>query len=95
MRLFNLLGNDEKDTAKPSEDREITGLSADSRRIRPGYLFAALQGAKQDGRTFIREAIDAGAAAVLAEPDLQHDTLATDVPLITDPNPRRHPRNPT
>jgi len=89
LRLFSLLGDNGKDTAKPADDREITGLSADSRSVRPGYLFAALQGSKQDGRAFIRQAIDAGAAAVLTAPDLQHDTLATDIPVITDPNPRR------
>lgn len=89
MRLFSLLGENQKGSAKPGEDREITGLSADSRSIRPGFLFAALQGSKQDGRAFIRQAIDAGAAAVLGPPDLLHDTLATDIPVITDPNPRR------
>lgn len=89
MRLFSLLGDNQKGSAKPGEDREITGLSADSRSIRPGFLFAALQGSKQDGRAFIRQAIDAGAAAVLGPPDLLHDTLATDIPVITDPNPRR------
>jgi len=57
--------------------------------IRPGYLFAALQGEKHDGRAFIRQAINAGAAAVLGPPDLQHDTLATELPVITDSNPRR------
>ncbi|MPY76513.1 MAG: UDP-N-acetylmuramoyl-L-alanyl-D-glutamate--2,6-diaminopimelate ligase [Alphaproteobacteria bacterium] len=89
MRLFSLLGENQKGSAKPGEDREITGLSADSRSIRPGFLFAALEGSKQDGRAFIRQAIDAGAAAVLGPPDLLHDTLATDIPVITDPNPRR------
>jgi len=89
LRLFRLLGDRDRKVAKPGEDREITGLSADSRSVRPGYLFAALQGSRHDGRAFIRQAIDAGAAAVLGPPDLQHDTLAMDVPVITDPNPRR------
>jgi UDP-N-acetylmuramoyl-L-alanyl-D-glutamate--2,6-diaminopimelate ligase len=83
------LGDNQKGPVKPGDDREITGLSADSRSIRPGFLFAALQGSKHDGRTFIRQAIDAGAAAVLGPPDLRHDTLTTDIPIITDPNPRR------
>jgi len=83
------LGDSKQNHVKPGDDREITGLSADSRRIRPGFLFAALQGEKFDGRAFIRQAIDAGAAAVLGPPDLQHDTLATELPIITDPNPRR------
>ena len=89
LRLFSLLGDSKQSLARPGDDREITGLSADSRRIRPGFLFAALQGEKHDGRAFIRQAVDAGAAAVLGPPDLQHDTLATELPVITDSNPRR------
>ena len=47
-------------------DPVISGVTADSRQVKPGYLFAALPGAKIDGRTFMRPAIDAGAAAILA-----------------------------
>jgi UDP-N-acetylmuramoyl-L-alanyl-D-glutamate--2,6-diaminopimelate ligase len=46
-------------------DPVIEGVTADSRKVRPGYLFAALPGAKADGRTFIPGAIKAGAVAVL------------------------------
>ena len=45
---------------------EITGLAADSRKVEPGFLFAALPGARADGRDFVGEAIRRGAAAVLA-----------------------------
>lgn len=89
MRLFNLLEDGKQKRARADGDPEITGLSADSRAVRPGYLFAALQGEKHDGRAFIDQAVDAGAAAVLGPPDLQRDTLATDLPVITDANPRR------
>ena len=54
-------------------DPEIRGVTADSRKVRPGYLFAALPGSKIDGRSFIPTALQAGAAAVLAPeamPDL-------------------------
>ena len=44
----------------------ITGLTADSRAVRPGFLFAALPGALADGRRFIADAVAAGAAAILA-----------------------------
>jgi UDP-N-acetylmuramoyl-L-alanyl-D-glutamate--2,6-diaminopimelate ligase len=56
---------------KASADPEITGVTADSRQVRPGYLFAALPGAKVDGRTFIAGALDAGAAAIIAPEDVQ------------------------
>ena len=47
-------------------DPEICGVTADSRKVRPGYLFAALPGAKVDGRSFIPTALQAGASAILA-----------------------------
>ena len=44
---------------------DVTGLTADSRDVKPGYLFAALPGVQFDGADFILDAIDRGAAAVL------------------------------
>jgi UDP-N-acetylmuramoyl-L-alanyl-D-glutamate--2,6-diaminopimelate ligase len=44
----------------------VTGITADSRAVRPGFLFAALPGVKADGRRFIPEAVARGAVAVLA-----------------------------
>ena len=45
---------------------EIAGITADSRRVAPGYLFAALPGSRADGRAFIADAVSRGAVAVLA-----------------------------
>jgi UDP-N-acetylmuramoyl-L-alanyl-D-glutamate--2,6-diaminopimelate ligase len=68
-------------------DPEICGLSADSRTVRPGFLFAALPGSKTDGRAYLTEAIANGAAAVLAPTGT---TIGDSrVALVTDDNPRR------
>ncbi|WP_068431876.1 UDP-N-acetylmuramoyl-L-alanyl-D-glutamate--2,6-diaminopimelate ligase [Magnetospirillum sp. XM-1] len=72
----------------PSRDVTITGLTADSRAVRPGYLFAALVGTKADGRAHIPDAVKAGAAAILAQDGTQVE-LPPQVVLVTDPNPRR------
>ena len=48
-------------------DMEITSISYDTRTIRPGALFLALPGTKDDGARFIPEALEKGAAAVLCE----------------------------
>ena len=48
-------------------DREVTGLSIDSRRVRPCDLFAALAGRNSDGHRFATAASAAGAAALLVE----------------------------
>lgn len=45
----------------------ITGITADSRQVQPGFLFVALKGQKVDGAAFAQAAKDAGAAAVLAQ----------------------------
>jgi UDP-N-acetylmuramoyl-L-alanyl-D-glutamate--2,6-diaminopimelate ligase len=47
--------------------REISGVVYDSRRVRGGELFAAIQGEKFDGRNFIEAAIKKGAVAVMYE----------------------------
>ena len=50
-------------------DPLITGVTADSRKVAPGALFAALPGTHVDGRSFIPRALEQGAAAVLAPDD--------------------------
>jgi len=65
----------------------VTGLSADSREVRPGYLFAALPGGSHDGLDFAAQALANGAVALLAPPDPRLRGLA--VPVLTDADPRR------
>jgi UDP-N-acetylmuramoyl-L-alanyl-D-glutamate--2,6-diaminopimelate ligase len=50
-----------------SGDPEITLVTEDSRRVRPGALFVAVKGTAADGHQFVREALDRGAAAVIVE----------------------------
>ncbi|MBX6377923.1 MAG: UDP-N-acetylmuramoyl-tripeptide--D-alanyl-D-alanine ligase [Clostridia bacterium] len=47
-------------------DVVVSGVTVDSRRVRPGDLFVALPGARVDGHDFAVQAVAAGAAAVLA-----------------------------
>ena len=53
-----------------AQDPVITGITADSRAVRPGFLFAALPGSRTDGRSFISGSIGAGAAAIIAPADV-------------------------
>ena len=48
-----------------AEAIDIRGLTADSRKVRPGYLFAALPGTQADGSLYIDDALERGAVAVL------------------------------
>jgi UDP-N-acetylmuramoyl-L-alanyl-D-glutamate--2,6-diaminopimelate ligase len=67
---------------------DITGITADSRAVRPGYLFAALGGAKTSGVKFIDDALARGASAVLAETQIANDLSARGVPALACANPR-------
>ncbi len=46
---------------------ELAGIAADSRKVKPGDLFAAVPGTKSDGLSFVPQALAAGAVAVMAE----------------------------
>lgn len=60
------------DYTGPGSQAAVTGITADSRQVQPGYVFAAMQGVVTDGRKFIPGALQAGAIAVLGEslPDI-------------------------
>ncbi len=45
----------------------VTGVAYDSRRVRPGDVFVALRGLKDDGTRYTDQAIAAGAVCVIAE----------------------------
>ncbi|MEE8272293.1 MAG: UDP-N-acetylmuramoyl-L-alanyl-D-glutamate--2,6-diaminopimelate ligase [Alphaproteobacteria bacterium] len=72
-----------------SDLQGITGLTADSREVGPGFLFAALPGARADGRAFIGQAVRNGAVVVLAPTGSTLPDGMTGVRLITDDRPRR------
>jgi len=66
----------------------VNGISADSRTVEPGFLFAAVPGAKADGLTYLPQAITAGAVAVMAE-RAPPAPLPDHVALVNVPNVRR------
>ena len=70
-------------------DLEIAGVTADSRHVVPGDLFAALPGLHADGRTFIADAVRRGAVAVLAPCGTAWPDGVPARPLLLDPEPRR------
>ncbi|PHS29089.1 MAG: UDP-N-acetylmuramoyl-L-alanyl-D-glutamate--2,6-diaminopimelate ligase [Robiginitomaculum sp.] len=68
----------------PDGTVEISGLTADSREVQPGFLFAALPGVNMDGHTFIPGAIEKGASAIL----VPTGTPDVGVPMVQSENPR-------
>ena len=49
------------------KDVDVTGITADSREVKPGFLFAALPGSKTHGGEFIQYAVRMGAGSVLTD----------------------------
>jgi len=66
----------------------VTGISADSRAVKPGFLFVAVPGTKVDGLGFLSQAVAGGAVAVLAECE-PPAPLPAHVALVSVPNVRR------
>ena len=67
MRLRDLVRALGEAAAHGDLDREITGLTDDSRRVSPGGLFVAVKGTQSDGHRYLNQALSAGAGAVVVE----------------------------
>ena len=67
MQLRELTRNVEVIGPAESPEAEISGIAYDSRKVRNGYLFAAIRGARTDGNLFVDQAVRRGAGAILSE----------------------------
>ncbi|TPL95627.1 UDP-N-acetylmuramoyl-L-alanyl-D-glutamate--2,6-diaminopimelate ligase [Mesorhizobium sp. B2-3-12] len=70
-----------------SADLEVTGISSDSRQVKPGVVFFALAGTRADGASYAADAAQRGAAAIVAGKgsglgDLPVPVLAVDDPRL-------------
>lgn len=62
MRLSALLGG-----TLPIADRDIAGITCDSRRVESGFAFVCIRGTAQDGHVYAADALKKGAAVVITE----------------------------
>ncbi|BDG10310.1 UDP-N-acetylmuramoyl-L-alanyl-D-glutamate--2,6-diaminopimelate ligase [Anaeromyxobacter paludicola] len=67
MRLSSVIEGTGARPAGPASDPDVTLVTGDSRRVRPGALFVAVPGTREDGAAYAAAAARAGAVAVLAE----------------------------
>lgn len=86
MKLRRLLQGVDLQVVKGSQEVEVTGLTADSRRVAPGDLFVAHKGYRCDGALFIPEAVRAGAVAILTD---LYDPFMDSVVQVIHPDPMR------
>ena len=100
MKLADLLTDSAKLDARMAA-LEVAGVTADSRAVKPGYVFVAVPGTKADGSAFAVQAAAAGAAAIVAE--RKPPTLPAGTEFVQVVNARRalamaaarfHPRQP-
>jgi UDP-N-acetylmuramoyl-L-alanyl-D-glutamate--2,6-diaminopimelate ligase len=66
----------------------LTGVTHDSRAVKPGDLYAALPGARTHGAVYSEQAVAAGAVAILTDPDGRDRAARTGVPVFVVSNPR-------
>ena len=67
MKLSRLIKGVAISDFRGDREVEIKGLAYDSRKVKPGFLFVALRGYKQNGHDFVKDAIRNGAVALVAE----------------------------
>lgn len=87
MRLSTLLGPD-VDVPAGAGSLEVAGISADSRTVRPGFVFVAIPGTRADGARFISDAVANGAVAVLAATHADVPK-SVNVPVLRTQEPRQ------
>src|SRR6185295_4783617 len=86
MKLGDLIGQDGTVDARFAA-LDITGIAADSRKVKRGDLFVAVPGTKADGLSFVPQAVAAGAAAIMAE--RAPENLPEGVAFVRTANVRR------
>ncbi len=84
MKLSTLLQNIEY-TLLYGEEKEITGIAYDSRKVKKGDLFVCITGFQTDGHNYAQKAIEAGAVAILCEKEID----SKEVTVIQTKNTRQ------
>ena len=79
---------DQLDATAPDSTAGVTGITHDSRAVRPGDLYAALPGARLHGADFVTQAAGLGAVAVLTDPAGAERAAATGLPVLVVDDPR-------
>ncbi|MBI4052234.1 MAG: UDP-N-acetylmuramoyl-L-alanyl-D-glutamate--2,6-diaminopimelate ligase, partial [Elusimicrobia bacterium] len=69
MKLAGLLQGIDKKCVVGEIDREVLGLSYDSRTLQRGFIFFALSGQHTDGNRYLKEVVSKGAGAIVSELD--------------------------
>ena len=72
-----LLGNLIKCSNKNYRKITVTGIAFDSRKVKKGDIFFAIQGSKTSGIKFINQALSKGASAIISNKKIKHKNYKT------------------
>jgi UDP-N-acetylmuramoyl-L-alanyl-D-glutamate--2,6-diaminopimelate ligase len=86
--LAELLGVGRTEDGAGSGIGILSGVTLDSRAVRPGDLYAALPGTRTHGAVYSEQAVAAGAVAILTDPDGRDTAARTGVPVFVVSSPR-------
>ena len=89
MNLTNLIKDVTVKKTIGNLNLDITNIHSDSRKIKEGGLFIAINGFSKNGIDFIPSAIENGAKAIVVEPDVDINTLNINIPIIQVENTRK------
>ena len=91
MKLIDLLKEIEVKNKVGNLNLDITNIHSDSRKLKEGGLFIAINGFTKNGIEFIPSAIENGAKAIIVEPDVDINklNLSYNIPIISVENTRK------
>ena len=69
-----------------NEIKDVKGITCDSRKVQPGYIFVAIKGLKEDGNNYIQEAVKNGANLVITDQTIKDKSL----PIIKVDDARKY-----
>ena len=84
MKLWDIIKDCGVVSFKGDHSTDITSITSDSRKVTAGCLFIAMSGTKIDGRSFIEQAVKAGAVAVMAEAPVEQPEGCENVAIVSD-----------
>ena len=86
MKLNELCSSLKEHKSSDFLEKEIHGITHDSRKVKDGYVFVAIKGHKLDGHNFVTAALDKGASAIVVEKKIE---VTPRVPQIVVTNTRQ------
>lgn len=91
MKLSKLITSVDVKNTIGNLDLDITNIHSDSRKIKEGGLFVAINGFSKNGVEFIPSAIQNGVKAIIVEPDVDIHSLkiSSEIPIISVENTRK------